>query len=175
MLFSPIVRHLGRTLLFFALAPACVATNPDWDESPVGGSSGESAAAPGTGSSSDPEPTTDAASAGATEAPGDDTAAEDTCLRLGLARCENGTMAVCADLSSDPVHCGTCFRSCAEIAGSTCIDGECACPGGEWWAVCGGACRDVRDDPQACGHACVDCTRLDDDDPQCKNGECEFD
>lgn len=186
--------HRVAAILLSSLAPCCVATNPDWDQAPAGGSSGEmvtvvesSTGSDETTGGSGAEP---AASTGRADEgdggddvddgdegdEGDEGAVDDACLANGLARCEDDAMVVCVDLASDPHHCGACFNDCAAIAGSMCMDGQCRCPGGHWWAVCDGACREVRNDPQACGHDCIDCTQQgDDDDVDCMNGVCESD
>lgn len=168
-------RLLVAPLVVACLVAGCVDINPDWDESSVDASSGtvadiDASSADGDGAAG----ASTSESSQSSGAAGDGVSPDDACLQAGLARCEDETMDVCVDLMADPHHCGACFHGCAEIMGSTCVDGECACPGGEWFAVCGGACRDVKNDPRACGHACVDCTRLDDGDPRCKNGVCEF-
>jgi hypothetical protein len=161
----------GATIVLLALLQlGCVGTNPDWDDARDRDSSTGSSpvdAASGSGSEGAPDWSTGPA------APSSDTGETgDTCLQQGLARCEDDTMAVCVDLSSNPSHCGACFHGCDAIVGTTCIEGQCRCEGGEWWAVCDGACREVKDDPHACGIGCIDCTALDDDEAECKNGIC---
>ncbi len=61
----------------------------------------------------------------------------------------------CADLSSDPSHCGGCGNACA--SGEVCASGSCqvSCPGSQ--TECSGACVDVQtslDHCGACGTAC---------------------
>ena len=167
-------RPVGATVLLAVAVVGCVDVNPDWDRSSVGASSGEE---DGSSATSSPHATaTDASgSDSASVATGAPDADEGACLLHGLARCENATTTLCVDLSENPLHCGECFRDCREILGSTCIDGDCACLGGQWWAPCDGACRYVRNDARACGTGCVDCTQLDGGDARCRNGACELD
>lgn len=165
----------GATIVLLVLLPlGCVGTNPDWDDardhaesthSPPADAASESGAGGDDAADSDPEPGTGSAAASSETG--------DACLEQGLARCEDDTMTVCVDLSVDPNHCGACFHGCDAITGSTCIEGQCRCEGGEWWAVCDGVCREVKDDPHACGLGCIDCTAADGDEATCKNGKCE--
>lgn len=60
---------------------------------------------------------------------------------------------VCADVSTDPMNCGTCNTVCG--AGSTCVAGYCRCPTG--WLNCGGRCVDVSTDPANCGSCGISC------------------
>lgn len=54
---------------------------------------------------------------------------------------------VCADLTQDPMNCGSCNTRCA--GGATCVDGRCACPDGQM--NCGAGCVDVSTDVANCG------------------------
>lgn len=54
---------------------------------------------------------------------------------------------VCADLNTDPNHCGRCDISCA--AGQVCVQGQCSCSGSG--KVCGGVCVNTANDPSHCG------------------------
>jgi hypothetical protein len=68
----------------------------------------------------------------------------------GLQECSG----VCVDTSSDPAHCGSCFRACP--MGQTCGFMGCSCPSG--MQECSGACVDTSSDPAncgSCGHACA--------------------
>jgi hypothetical protein len=59
----------------------------------------------------------------------------------------------CFDPSSDPVHCGACYRSCP--AGGWCEGGVCVCPSGQ--TNCGSYCTDLSTDWSncgACGNVC---------------------
>jgi len=59
----------------------------------------------------------------------------------------------CADIASDPMHCGLCGRSCGPRG--SCVDGLCRCSAGD--VVCGGTCVDIQRNHAncgACGHAC---------------------
>lgn len=60
---------------------------------------------------------------------------------------------ICADLFNDPINCGTCNTTCG--GGATCIDGLCACPGGE--TACSGDCVDTNTDPNNCGSCLSSC------------------
>lgn len=182
MLDRPPRPRAGATIVLLAgLHLGCVGTNPDWDEARDGdgstGSASVDAASESGSGGGEPEGTDDAPDPGTGPAPPGSETGEtgDACLEQGLARCEDDAMVVCVDLSSHPSHCGACFHGCDAITGSTCIEGQCRCEGGEWWAVCDGACREVKDDPHACGIGCIDCTAVDGDDARCKNGACESD
>lgn len=64
-------------------------------------------------------------------------------------RCGN----TCADLQSNPEHCGACGITCA--AASVCIAGRCTCPAPQ--TACGQACVDLSNSGGncgACGQAC---------------------
>lgn len=60
---------------------------------------------------------------------------------------------VCANLDSDPQHCGTCGNVCA--TGEACISGLCACPVGT--VPCSGTCTSLNTDPKNCGACGNDC------------------
>jgi len=67
-------------------------------------------------------------------------------------RCTTGQSvcgATCADLQTDPNHCGTCGTACART--EACVAGQCAlqCPTGQ--TVCGGRCVDLQGDRANCG------------------------
>ena len=62
----------------------------------------------------------------------------------------------CADLRSDPQHCGTCGKVCS--TGETCISGACACPTGT--VPCDGLCVSLSSDPKNCGACGHDCGAL---------------
>ncbi len=53
----------------------------------------------------------------------------------------------CADLATDPEHCGTCDVSCS--AGQSCVAGKCECPSGT--TACGGVCVVTATDAANCG------------------------
>src|SRR5258708_26092846 len=55
--------------------------------------------------------------------------------------------AVCADLTTDPSHCGSCSQSCG--GGTTCISGKCACPSTRM--TCSGTCIHVQHHARHCG------------------------
>src|SRR5262249_54332858 len=55
--------------------------------------------------------------------------------------CTEGTSAACADLRSDPMHCGDCITHCKPNE-----------------ACCGGDCRDVLSDPNNCGRCGFVCS-----------------
>jgi hypothetical protein len=82
-----------------------------------------------------------------------------TCIRdwivgLGAGGCETCGGSACVSLASDANHCGACDTTCP--AGSACVNGACACPGGQ--AACGSSCVDVATDNQncgTCGNACA--------------------
>jgi hypothetical protein len=59
----------------------------------------------------------------------------------------------CADLQSDPFHCGYCQNPCPQNA--TCEAGKCKCPGTH--IICGVTCVDAQTDAYncaVCGHVC---------------------
>ncbi|HEY3448291.1 MAG TPA: hypothetical protein VGK67_18185 [Myxococcales bacterium] len=71
---------------------------------------------------------------------------------------------VCADLKTDPQHCGTCGSACA--VGQSCVEGVCACPAGS--LSCDGVCVSVKSDPKNCGVCGNDCG-----DQLCLDGQCK--
>lgn len=102
-------------------------------------------------------------------------ALEETCVepsRYTIARCVGACAppttdcaTACADLSSDPNHCGRCGRSCGRYG--ACEGGACACRLN--YERCGADCVDVESDPQncgRCGRACAAPTTW------CHNGAC---
>lgn len=67
--------------------------------------------------------------------------------------CPDGS---CADLSSDPAHCGDCRNDCGP--GATCTSGQCGCSGaGEILCDEGGGCADLSSDVHNCGRCGNDC------------------
>lgn len=90
----------------------------------------------------------------------------------------NGTAAACADLQSDPAHCGTCGQSCG--ADEVCSGGTCkqACAPG--LIACEGRCIDPQSDRLFCGadSSCQDATRCALDEVcsagACEPGECPY-
>ncbi|MBW2523529.1 MAG: DUF5060 domain-containing protein [Deltaproteobacteria bacterium] len=72
----------------------------------------------------------------------------------------------CADLDSDPNHCGSCGASCD--ADQVCASGQCRgeCPSGQ--TDCGGSCADLQTDRDHCGSCDAPCG----DDEQCAGGSC---
>ncbi len=75
----------------------------------------------------------------------------------------------CADLSSDPQHCGKCFHACQP--GEVCGGGQCLdeCP--EGYTECGGGCVDLLTNPEHCG-ACDRACRKPGAEGECVLGEC---
>jgi hypothetical protein len=73
------------------------------------------------------------------------------CVRAWIAGlsggCETCGGAGCADLDSDPRHCGSCDRACPPTA--SCVEGECICP--HDGTLCGDACAATQYDPSHCG------------------------
>jgi hypothetical protein len=70
------------------------------------------------------------------------------CDLVGSTGCE-------IDLMTDPLHCGSCDKSCP--VGAACDMGSCVCPAGEA-TVCSGVCVTLQADPAncgSCGHGCV--------------------
>ena len=61
----------------------------------------------------------------------------------------------CADLTSDPNHCGDCDEVCA--ADSPCYEGECLCPGMTRGLNCGGSCTETWSNPLHCGECDNSC------------------
>ncbi len=75
----------------------------------------------------------------------------------------------CADVATDPYHCGTCSTRCA--ASEVCDRGRCAappsCPAGQ--TFCGRACLDTADDGSNCGG----CGQVCPGGAACRAGVCE--
>jgi hypothetical protein len=63
-----------------------------------------------------------------------------------------GTMEVCVDTQSDPMHCGSCTAQCI---GGTCDRGHCVCAAGQF--PCGGECVDLTSDAEHCGTCANSC------------------
>lgn len=70
---------------------------------------------------------------------------------MGFSDCQG----LCADLQSDPGHCGTCSQACT-APGSRCVSGACACSSGRAW--CSGSCIDTQTDWRNCGACGAVCT-----------------
>ncbi|WP_437677561.1 MXAN_6577-like cysteine-rich protein [Sorangium sp. So ce131] len=77
---------------------------------------------------------------------------------------ETDCAGVCADLESNPRHCGACGEECAE--GQICADGECGC--GEGLEDCDGACVSLQSDMANCGACGESCSPS----QQCVEGAC---
>ncbi len=101
----------------------------------------------------------------------------------GMNRCGYGCCAgtccdnsACVDTSSDPSHCGGCWRACDWPYGgsASCVGGDCRaeCPAGQ--TACDGYCTDMASDNWNCGA----CGRVCDSDyygtSTCVAGECEL-
>ena len=104
---------------------------------------------------------TDAGDADARDGDDGDATTEAGC-RPGESLCSG----VCADLTTDPAHCGTCATTCAP--GEVCNEAHCAssCSGG--LENCSGACVDLTSDPAHCGS----CTRACSTHEVCRSGGC---
>jgi hypothetical protein len=61
----------------------------------------------------------------------------------------------CANLSSDPNHCGSCTGVCS--AGTACQAGGCQAQCGAGQALCGGVCKTIVSDPMNCGACGTTC------------------
>jgi hypothetical protein len=70
----------------------------------------------------------------------------------------------CADLSSDPAHCGECDRECPDDA--ECVSGSCACPAGT--VACRDRCADLSSDAEHCGECANRCPAG----SECVSGDC---
>ena len=81
------------------------------------------------------------------------------CCPSGLTRCGNG----CANLKTDPQHCGSCNASCPT---GYCSNGGCGCPPGT--SYCNGSCFNLKTDPQHCGSCTTVCPS-----GVCQNGVCQ--
>jgi hypothetical protein len=83
----------------------------------------------------------------------------------GLSGCSVGYQdcdGVCANPSTDPLHCGSCGNACPD--GMFCSSGTCARQCETALTQCGTLCVDAERDPDHCG----DCRR------RCASGICEF-
>lgn len=80
----------------------------------------------------------------------------------GLTTCNPG----CADLATNPHHCGACRNQCPYYEG-ICDGGVCACPIDT--TVCDFTCRDLATDPYNCGKCANYCAPGQD----CVNGHCQ--
>ncbi|HZO15738.1 MAG TPA: MXAN_6577-like cysteine-rich protein, partial [Polyangiaceae bacterium] len=72
--------------------------------------------------------------------------------------------AECADLASNPRHCGACNAACR--VGEYCEAGLCVCPAP--LTVCTDACADLQASPQDCGACGTPCSVGE----ACTNGSC---
>jgi hypothetical protein len=72
------------------------------------------------------------------------------CSDPGLVSCQSG----CYDLSSDPMHCGTCGHTCGQ---GTCVSGHCQCAPGQTDCGMGVGCADLSSDPLSCGNCGQSC------------------
>lgn len=63
----------------------------------------------------------------------------------------------CADLATDPDHCGTCGDALETATGATCDGGTISCPSSEE-SVCGHGCYFTQGDVHHCGDCQTDCT-----------------
>jgi hypothetical protein len=68
----------------------------------------------------------------------------------------------CADLTKDPVHCGTCTTVCG--MNEACENGACKCNG----KVCDGKCTETAFDSSACGDCATPCAAF----QECINSAC---
>ncbi|MGB8930456.1 MAG: hypothetical protein WCC48_04295 [Anaeromyxobacteraceae bacterium] len=87
----------------------------------------------------------------------------------GLGSCSAGTCACdtaagatecagmwprCANLASDPAHCGACGTSCVQSTGATCASGACACPATAPYS-CGTTVESCCEASKCCGDVCA--------------------
>jgi hypothetical protein len=88
------------------------------------------------------------------------------CSSSPCANAEQNCSGVCADLQSNPNHCGACGNSCGE--GEVCRMGSCtaSCPAGQM--DCGGTCVNAQVNPEHCGECGVAC----DPGQVCNQGSC---
>ena len=95
--------------------------------------------------------------------------AEIACVRGWIASlppgCETCGGSGCADLQSDPLHCGDCGVACP--TGATCEAGACACGAAE--SACGDACVDTQSNAGHCGQCGMSCSA----EQVCSLGECK--
>lgn len=75
----------------------------------------------------------------------------------------------CSDLSSSPLHCGSCTINCGRYGrgSATCASGQCGTVQCDVTGMvvhpttCGANdCIDTNREPQCCGTSCLDCTKL---------------
>ena len=77
----------------------------------------------------------------------------------------------CADLTSDPLNCGTCGKTCEttqSCQASECIDVEVVCDS-EDFTACFGVCANLKNDVNNCGACAKACAY----DEHCVEGECQ--
>ncbi|MFT7624088.1 MAG: sulfatase activating formylglycine-generating enzyme, partial [Myxococcota bacterium] len=94
------------------------------------------------------------------------------CVLAGTDTCAVGfdvCVDACADLTSDPAHCGACGTACP--ADGACVLGACVCPE-ERPENCAGQCVTVASDPDHCGACGAQCTPSHAD-VECRAGHCE--
>ncbi|MCA9707975.1 MAG: hypothetical protein KDK70_19135 [Myxococcales bacterium] len=94
--------------------------------------------------------------------PRDSSTGEDGCPDGGV---DCGS--ACAELQSDPGHCGACGVVCA--VDEVCDAGECRSSCSDGRDACTRACVDLDLDPQHCGECATPCGV----DEQCVDGACE--
>jgi hypothetical protein len=97
--------------------------------------------------------------------------------QCGVGKCPPGTtlcFSQCVDVSSDPLHCGSCGAGCTGIPGpgqesvGLCVDGQCRERCREDADRCGDNCTDLSSDPQHCGGCGKGCAPG----QSCCGGEC---
>ncbi|MFH1435484.1 MAG: hypothetical protein ABIJ56_07180 [Pseudomonadota bacterium] len=139
-----------------ALAPVCACVQ-SWDTRDSGGPDGID------------EPidldviSDDMAAADDSGDPGDVPVADDGGVCPGgLTNCSG----VCADLSSDPSHCGSCGHGC--VLDEVCNEGECTSRCAEGLEECAGSCVDLMMDEAHCGACDHPC----DESEACDSGSC---
>ncbi|QKK02236.1 MAG: hypothetical protein HND55_05945 [Pseudomonadota bacterium] len=88
---------------------------------------------------------------------------------VGETNCGGG---ICADLQTDPNHCGSCGTACGP--GMVCVQGACAgCSPG--WILCSGICVDPSSDIYNCGGCGSVCGATQCAAPICQSGSCGLD
>lgn len=85
-------------------------------------------------------------------------------VTTGDAAATNPTGPYCANLTTDPINCGTCGNTC--LGGKICTSGVC-CNGDQ--QACSGACTRVASDPNNCGTCGKVCPA---NTPFCSAGAC---
>ena len=73
--------------------------------------------------------------------------------------CRAGTLlcnGACVDIIANNDHCGDCNKSCADIAGQTCVNKICKCPDDNP-NICQKKCTNLKSDSQNCGICEKDC------------------